>query len=246
MAGVGAYVSLKPQPKERHTPLIALFVILFFLGGGINAIQTKRASKAQDKLQQQISAIQRQTETPPQVTVNIPPSVPPQIIVSPPSSTTSPRIGGGFLQVGNIVLRNQSIEAGAQISMNIFVTNKGTEPVLDYERYFGIAIASSKFTDRDVHKEFLRQALATHREFMKEKHFPRELGVGQQFWDTITTPPLTEEKARFLLNGTNRLYVYVWCRWKDERRDLDDCTWLQPPPTPHIDNGSLVWHQCAD
>ena len=66
MAALGAYVSLKPQPKERHLVLIIAFVALFLLGGGINIIQTKRASDAQTKLQAQLDRIEKKPEPTPQ------------------------------------------------------------------------------------------------------------------------------------------------------------------------------------
>src|SRR5579863_3002066 len=67
MAALGAYVSLRPQPAQRHTKLIVSFVVLFVLGGAINIIQTQRASNAQGQLQSQLAAIQKNTQNPPKV-----------------------------------------------------------------------------------------------------------------------------------------------------------------------------------
>ena len=54
LAGLGVYVSLKPQPKERHTTLIIFFVLLAVIaiaaGMWQQQINKTDATKQQEKL----------------------------------------------------------------------------------------------------------------------------------------------------------------------------------------------------
>lgn len=79
MALLGVYVSLKPQPREKHMLFIALFVLLFVGGGAVNITQTRLAANAQAGLVSQLNKIQKNTEQPPQINVQ-----PPQVNVPPP------------------------------------------------------------------------------------------------------------------------------------------------------------------
>ena len=72
MAGLGIKVSLKPPEPSKHKYYIWAFVLLALVGGGVNIAQTRRANAATASLQAQLDRIQKNTETPPQVTVEAP------------------------------------------------------------------------------------------------------------------------------------------------------------------------------
>src|SRR4051812_29659975 len=93
MAGLGVFVSLKSQPKEKHARFIVAFIILFVIGGAINTVQTIRNGSAQDALKQgiqdlrdgqtqsnsgiakmssDVAQLEKNTHQPPNVTVSLP------------------------------------------------------------------------------------------------------------------------------------------------------------------------------
>lgn len=213
------------------------------------ATQTIRTEHSQQKLQAQLDKIQRNTEQPPQVTVNVPQSAPPKIVVNPPHQPTR----GGFIQFGRMpeFLNNGQIAAGVPITVNLFLTNKGSEPVDNFYRYLGIALApitesNSDQVDGEIHSNFQRNALKAQRELAKSGNKGLTINVGETAWNTLNTPPLTKEQVDDIMRGKLRFYVYGWARWKDELHDLDSCTWLQAPSTTQIDSNKAVWHVCAN
>jgi hypothetical protein len=54
MAGLGVYVSLRPQPPDRHRVLIGSFVVLWIVGAGVSVEQQKRSTQAQSELAGQL------------------------------------------------------------------------------------------------------------------------------------------------------------------------------------------------
>jgi len=57
MAGLGIYVSVKPQPPERHKKLVWAFIVLALLGIGLNAYQQYRNGQSQQRLQSRLDRI---------------------------------------------------------------------------------------------------------------------------------------------------------------------------------------------
>ncbi len=248
MAALGVYVSLKPQLPEKHARFIVAFLLLFLGGGVVNVVQTRLASKAQEELRGQLTQIRKNTETPPQVTVNVPPNAPPQIIVN-PSQSVSRHIAAGFIQFARMpeFLNNGQIAEGVPITTNLFLTNRGSEPVDDFVRVFATAIVSVQGkdpdqVDREVHSALSKQAIKN----MKTAKKGPTINVNDVAWNTLSSPPLTKEQADGILRGTLRFYVYGWARWKDELHDFDSCIWLQAPSVPQVDSNKAVWHVCSN
>jgi hypothetical protein len=57
LAGLGVYVSLKPQPPEYHRRLIVVFILLALLTIIVGVFQQERAGHEQSKLEAQLTAI---------------------------------------------------------------------------------------------------------------------------------------------------------------------------------------------
>ena len=66
IAGLGVFVSLKPQPEERHRTLIIGFCVLALLALGANVVQQSRAKSQQFALEQKLGEIDKNTKRAPQ------------------------------------------------------------------------------------------------------------------------------------------------------------------------------------
>jgi hypothetical protein len=234
--------------KEKRIKTAVTIGILGLLGIGLTVFATIRNSLTQKGLEVRLEKIQRNTETPPQVTVNVPQSAPPQIIVN-PQQNTSRRVTAGFIQFARMpeFLNNGRVAEGTPITTNLFLMNRGSEPVDNFTRYLGIGLVSIKEkdanqVDREIHSAFSKDAVKT----IKTSKRGVTLNVGDVAWNTLSTPVLTKEQADQLLNGTLRFYVYGWARWKDELHDFDSCMWLQAPSVAQIDSNTAVWHVCSN
>lgn len=233
--------------KENRIRNAAIIGFVGLIGIGLTVFGTIRNGLSQKALEGKLEKIQRNTEAPPQVTVNVPPSAPPQVIVNPPPNA-SHHVAAGFVQFARMpeFLNNGQIAEGVPITTNIFLMNKGSEPIDNFVRNFAIALVSIKGkdadqVDREVHSALSKSA---KKEAIKAKGI--SLNVGDVAWNTLSTPPLTKEQVDDMMHGTLRFYVYGWSRWKDELHDFDECVWLQAPSVPQIDSNKAVWHICAN
>jgi hypothetical protein len=238
----GVLVSVK-----RHHRRIATVIGLVGLAGIVlTAIATIRSGQAQQELREGLTTIKKNTEQPPQITVNIPQSAPPMVIVNPPSMPK--HRSAGFLQLpNNPTFVNADLAVGSPLSVNIGLANKGTEPVHEASRFFGAmmkSVADPKLTDKQVRAEFLGDALKSQRETTKGKGQTFDVPPGAMVWNTLTLGPLQQEHIDGILRGTTRLYVYAWARWKDGEGDFEQCLWLQAPTSASIANERQVWHLC--
>lgn len=82
LAGLGAWLSMRPPAPKHHWRLLSVFVLLGAVSVVINIRQQNESAKQQRQLGGQLSTIQKNTLQPPQVNVNVPP---PTIIQSGPS-----------------------------------------------------------------------------------------------------------------------------------------------------------------
>jgi hypothetical protein len=104
--------------------------------------------------------------------------------------------------------------------------------------------------DRDIHMRLHKLALKQHTELINNGSEGVTVGKGEGVWVTLdvpdlSEPPLTQQQVRGMREGSYRLYVYVWARWRDAPHDLDLCQWLQPITTDTVDNSRLIWHLCG-
>ena len=65
LAALGIYVSLKPQPPERHRYFTGLFLLLAILAVGVAIVQQVRSTHTQRGLQGQLADIQKKIVKPP-------------------------------------------------------------------------------------------------------------------------------------------------------------------------------------
>jgi hypothetical protein len=232
--------------RENRLRNAIIIGLVGFAGIGLTVFGTIRNGLAQTALEGRMEKIQKNTETPPQVTVNVPQNAPPQIIVNPPPSR---HVSAGSIQSARMpeFLNNGQIAEGVPISVNLSLANRGSEPVDNFERYFGTFLVSvkdrdSQQVDREVHSAFLKEVTKAAKMAKKGP----TINVGDVAWNTLVTPPLTKEQVDGILRGTVRFYAYAWARWKDELHDFDSCIWLQAPSVPQIDSTKAVWHICAN
>ena len=65
LAGLGVFVSLKPQPPERHRGWIITFLLLAVLAIAVGVVQQVRSTHAQESLQGQLTDIKKKIVPPP-------------------------------------------------------------------------------------------------------------------------------------------------------------------------------------
>lgn len=240
--------------EDKKQWRIALFTLCVALGiAGLISGHLQRAASdtEQENLRAELQRIRKNTETPPSVVVNVPPSAPPQIIMprnAPPEHSTASFIWVPKMpQLINEGQPNGLIAVGVPLHVNLYLTNQGTEPVQNFYRVFGIRLVAigdnPDDTDRQVNRDFRKKALRDYEETSKTSK-GHTVNLHQVIWNTLSTPPLEQQHVDGLMNGKTRLYAYEWARWKDGKHDLSECFWLQPPPTPLIE--SPIWHNCAE
>ena len=219
---------------------------------GIGGVISNSKQKADDKksrqqlegdvksLKGQIADIKANTD----ILVIAAGSVPPQTSLAPQRPTFEKSLG--FLQLSRIEIRTREVIAGQPLSANIYLINKGAEPVYDAVRVFAVGLMAPIGTDdldtldKKVHDKLLKTALR------ETKPIGHTVGVGEEIWNTLNTAePLTQEQVDRFMQGKARFYVYAWARWKGGQRDLDVCRWLQPPPTVNALGTPAVWHDCV-
>jgi hypothetical protein len=116
-AYMGVYVTLHPPAEEQKSAWKSWFIAIAILGVGLIVLQGYRARSASQELQAQLDKIQHNTETPPQVTVNVPPSPAP----SPPSQHTHLTFLKGEIWKNSL----PPFTSGMQPAMHIIYDNGG-------------------------------------------------------------------------------------------------------------------------
>lgn len=248
VAGLGGHLAAsRAWQKWIFWGFGALMVILIWVQASLN-------ERSQDRLVDRLNKIEAQTKQAPQVIVNVPPSVPPQIIVNPNPPPASPRpssssyYSGGFMQVSKAPAFYEGLlVAGMPVTANVSIENKGTEPVDGMYRYFAIALvdvgSTPEGTDSQAKAAFHNDMLRALKQWEQSKLTTPAIAVGVTVWNTLSLPPLTDEQVKRLKEGTTRLYIYTWARWSGEKHDLEQCTWPQIPADGNL-HGELVWHVC--
>jgi hypothetical protein len=216
-------------------------------------IQTFRNERAQGKLEDRLAKIEHNTETPPKVVVNVPQSAPPMITVAPPSAAPIIRDTRGDL-VGEVEVVNTPLVPNAKINFNLKLLNRNSPPVDGVWRYFSVGIGTipnlddwTSDADIKVDREMRHKF---HQDAMKEAKLHKTspgitIETGKGIFNSLALGPLTQENVDSLIKGKTRIYTYIWGRWKNSSRDLEECMWMQPPTTTEIDNQHVVWHACT-
>ncbi len=68
---------------------------------------------------------------------------------------------------------------------------------------------------------------------------------GEGAFDTLSVGELSKEQVDGLIDGTWRLYVLAWGRWKGAEEDFDLCEWFQPLKAADLRKAELTPHYCA-
>lgn len=161
----------------------------------------------------------------------------------------------GFMQLGKAFFNKGLVAENQRLQISIWIKNGGQTPVTNEFQFFAVKLvpvgSDPDATDRQVHADSLREALAQHSKWINEGKQGATISKGEGAWDTLLIPdkpqsPLTKEQADSILSGQYRLYVYVWSRWRDAPLDLDRCGWLQPPLTSEYEKEKLIWHLCSE
>jgi hypothetical protein len=224
-----------------------LYESLFIIGGAIGAISIALATyrvtgiahdldelkAGQRTANRGIAQIEQHTAQPPIINV---PAV---------RSTSAPRISTGFLQLGPVQFLQPQLAPDSPLSMNVYLTNKGQEPIADVRWYAEVALRESKESPISIHSNFLAKANAEYQKQLRSKLPGTTVGVGEAVWATLGSQNITREQADKLKGDSLRFYVFAWARWKNEVGDLDQCVWLKIPEDNNLSQADkLVWRDC--
>jgi hypothetical protein len=193
-------------------------------------IQTYRNEVAQDRLKKQLDAIQKQTEQPPKVEVNIPPAPKQRAIVA---------LSGKTSDEGMLIARSpERPELGWGV--NVFCKNIGTGVTakkVACQPYSGLIPAHRGIPDRKTllegWREISKRIAAAHPQYV-------DLAPGETSWGTdllhmVEVDPALNSGDKVILTGGAIFY-------SDEAgsHKTEFCRWAQAPFNPD----RTVWHFC--
>lgn len=226
----------------------AFFFGLVLLGGVFTGIAVKRGVDSANTVQTQLNNIEHNTETPPQVTVNIPPASPPEVIISPPQA--EPHKSQAFMQLTKMEAPPK-LEANSRLHFNLHLQNTGKDPAYSAYAKFSDAIATipnpsnvaeSTEIDAKMHSVLLQSALKAYRDEVKAGNKGVTVAIGGDLWNTTWLGPLSQKEVDEIVSGHSRLYIFAWSRWNNNQADLEYCVSLQSG-NPNIEGGA-IWHIC--
>lgn len=209
----------------------------FYLSGLLMLVlivaQTYRTASAQRELSRILGKIERNTEQPPKLEVNVPP--PPLPIVK----------SKGFLELEPQWLQTK-IVADAPLTLNLFFTNKGQEPIAGVYHYGVAGPVTAEESPITVHEELLKRAGSEYRKELHSRIPGTTVSVGRSIWNgPLGIASLSQEQYTKLKNGSLRFYVFGWAHWNNAVSDLDECVWLKIPDDDDLSQpNKLVWRDC--
>ncbi len=150
------------------------------------------------------------------------------------------------------VLKTQSpqLEANKKLPFNIYLVNAGDETAYDTHAKYGNALITipdpsnekqSYAIDAQVHSEFLDDALKQYGKDLANGERGLVVPSGGTIFNTVWFS-LSQQDMDGLANGTRRLYLYAWSRWRDNKGDYEHCIYLLPGATTL--STDMVWHNC--
>ncbi len=234
MAALGVYVSLKPQPPEKHVRFIVAFVILFLGGGVVNVIQTRIASKVQESLQGQLEQIRRNTQNPPVFNV-----LPTPVTILP--ANPPPKLAQIVLSETKIL---PFIE-GQKATVNMYWTNSGEAMAKQFCGGGKVYLLPLADLSKDIKKaekvavdDFKKRVIPTI------KNAPRaSLNYGtERVFFSAEGPVLSKEDLNGLGSGQKIMYALSAVYFSDSAGDhyIHRCGFLQSPATT-----TSNWHFCV-
>ena len=244
MAYMGVHVTLHPPESHKAKRLWkAGFVSVAVLACVLIGVQTKRNDDSQSKLQAQLSKIQKQTETPPQVTVNVPAQGPPVVNVSTPAppapakpsaSVAQSAIVSAWKPDSGVNDPNRTNPArsgiwlipGKDIEANIFFKNSGAAQASEVKGWGQIYLEPSdpNKSDSEKNTEKNKYSRELSKRFMKSanQHLPlAPPGIispnGQDLmWITAHSQrEITQDDIDKLASGEELLFIFYAEHYKD-------------------------------
>jgi hypothetical protein len=231
--------------REKRVKNAAIIGLIGALGIGLTIWGAVRNGIAQGELNDKLSKIQHNTETPPQVTVNVPSAAPPNVFV------TGERLQGAL---GISKVEFPPSLSAKPFQVNVHLANVGQAPI-DNVFFWETAIfrpigqiesiADSNRADRSVYKELLKSGKEGVEDAKRNGHSPLHFAIDEDHWGTMTLYP-TDKDVSGTLDGTTRLYFFTYAEWNHGKQQYIACRWLQPPASADYGSGSnLVLHDCG-
>ena len=228
------HISMK-EHRKRNALVIG---VLGFVGIGLTVFATIRSGLSQQQLKAEIDRIERNTEQPPKVQVNVPPA---SVIVQPPPSGK---------QRAYVMIEEPRISAllNQPLSVSTYCRNKTSTNVPAREVFCGSRFAVvvpddnggvSVETQEKQYKDFeLSLKPIMHKPGQGPTIFPPEAQ-----WGSAQGSILTDEFLAALNSGKVLVLSMGLPLYRDDfgTHRTESCMWLQPP----VDNPQQrIWHQC--
>jgi hypothetical protein len=115
----------------------------------------------------------------------------------------------------------------------------------------GIAVLdmSQPKSEQNARRWFAKARKAEMTKVLAQHHIGDTVGAGVIVYRIAESKPLTTAQVEGIMNGTTRLYVFLWATWKDSHKrsgTMDACYWLQAPTSRELLNQELVWRSCTE
>ncbi len=216
MAALGVYVSLKPQPAEKHIRFIIAFIVLFLGGGVVNVVQTRLASKAQEELKTQLSKIQKNTEQPPTVNVL------PQVVMPKPEQR-------GYLGMDTLTIQFLPLPLPEELQIITACKNYGSAAALDVTCVS--TVMSFSISRKDFPKTIQELSFKAFLERL-HSHPPKALTLiepGQSAMSDQRIPNYSQELINQIDAGDRTLLFVSVMQFKDGagKHQTEVCQWLE-------------------
>jgi hypothetical protein len=136
------------------------------------------------------------------------------------------------------------ITPGKPFAVNIYYSNPGPEPITNIQSGGRAFVENADDQRVRVLSEKGLQSVREEYKAGKIKGID-SMGVGKKdlvTFQTIPTPPLTQNEVEGIFKGTMRIYLVAWQAWTDSQGYKDfsyECRWLQIHTLP-----ATVWQLC--
>jgi len=155
----------------------------------------------------------------------------------------------GFLQFNKGWFATKVLIVNKPLEINLWVRNLGEMPVTNVYDYFEVRLVRpgpEPDADRQIHSEMFKNALHKFEQDISSGIKGKSIGAGHGEWLTLRiSDSLTQDEYTGIMQGSIRIYIYAWARWRDAENDLDFCNWMQAPAVPE-DIEHPIWHLCVE
>jgi hypothetical protein len=239
-AYLGVHVTLHPAESQKEKQFYKIgFVVCGVLISFLAGWQAYRNNKTQNELSQELGRIEKNTNEPPKVQVNVPPA---QVVVEPSEAHMPP----SYLEVSNIIPPQgfNIIAPNKQFGLNVEFTQVGNGPIEDIHNVERILVGNEKSESslKSHFSELLNEAI---RQDGGRKSALSLLNG--RFYNSAVSPVLTEDQAKEILDGHQFFYLFIWATWKDQngsKGKLEQCSWIMKPPEEFQVGQTISLHSC--